>query len=151
FGHRVGQVGAGPLRIQVQRRRQGQDVGVVRAAQGVQAQLGEQEGAADVDVVHQVVAFHRHGVRAGEVDGGGVVHHDVDAAEFGHGGLDGALDVLVVAHVPDDRQCARPVGADLLGCGVDGPLEVGVGGGGLGQQGDVGASCSQLQGDRQPD
>ena len=73
-------------------------------AQVRQCGLGEQEGAADVDVHHQVVALHRHVLGLGQVDGRGVVDHHVDAAEALVRLGDGGGHVLVVAHVPHDGQ-----------------------------------------------
>ena len=68
-----------------------------------------------------------------------------------HGGIDGALDVLFLADVADHRGGLTAGGLDLLGGGVDGALELGVGLGGLGEQHDVGAPACGAERDRQAD
>ncbi len=85
LGDRVGEVAAGPLRVEVDRRREGEDVRVRRPRAGGGCRLAEQEGAAAVDVLHQVVALHLDLLGGAEVDRAGVVEADVDAAELRHG------------------------------------------------------------------
>ncbi len=63
--------------------------------------------------------------------------HDVDAAELALSGQHGLGDVVVVAHVADDRQGVPSCGADLLRSGVDRALELRMRRVGLGEQGDV--------------
>jgi hypothetical protein len=64
-----------------------------------QAGLRHQEGAAGVDLVHEVVAFHGGIEGTPQEEGAGVVDADVDAAEGFDGFVDGVLDGLVVADV----------------------------------------------------
>ncbi len=85
LGHRVGDMVAEPFRVEVQRRRQRQDVriapGACRRVEVRQARLRTEERAADIDVEHQVETLHRRRERAGEADRARVVDEDVDAAE----------------------------------------------------------------------
>ena len=83
------------------------------------AGAGEHEGAAHVDVEHQVVALRLEVGDRCEVDRGGVVDHDVDAAELLDGLRDGASTCGVVADVADDRQRLAARRLDLLGGRVD--------------------------------
>ena len=84
-------------------------------------------------------------------NGGGVVDADVDAAE-GLGRLgDGGLHLLLVADVADQRQRAAAGLLDLGGGGVDRAFELGIGLGGLGGDGDVGAVARGALGDGEAD
>jgi hypothetical protein len=89
LGHRVGHVRREPALLQVERRRQVQDVRVRGLQQVRHARLGAGEGAARVDLVHEVVALHRRLEGAGEADGARVVDENVDAAERRDRLLDG--------------------------------------------------------------
>ncbi len=151
FGHRVRQVLSGPLRIEVQWRRQREDMRVRRTAQGRKGEFAEHERPPDVDIGHQVVAFHLHRVCAGQVDRRSIVDHDVDPAEGLHGGGDRASDVVLVPHVPDDWEGAPACRFDLARRGVHGTLEARVRVAGLCQQGDIGAIARGPQCDGQPD
>ena len=103
------------------------------------ALLRDQEGAARVDLVHQVVALHRRGQRAGEADGAGIVHQDVDAAELGHGLGHRLVDALFVADVAGQRQGLAAGLLDFLGGGEDRAGQTWIGLHGLGRDGNVGA------------
>ena len=122
-----------------------------RALEMRDAGLGGQEGAARVDLVHQVVALHVGGQGAGELDGRGVVDADIDAAEGRRRLFHGVLDAGLVAHVDDQRQGLAAGLLDLLGGGVDGAGQVLVRLGGLGGDGDVGAVLGRAQRDGQAD
>ena len=94
-------------------------MGVVRLAQVRQAGAGHDEGAARVDLLHEVEALHLEVAHRGEVDGARVVHHEIDATEALDGLGNGGLDRVGVADVPDDRQRLAAGRLDLLGGGVD--------------------------------
>jgi hypothetical protein len=76
----------------------------------------QHERAADVDVLHEVVLLRGELERAGQVDHRRVVDDDVDAAELALGLQHRLGDVVVVAHVADDRQ--RAAGRLDLGRGL---------------------------------
>jgi hypothetical protein len=89
--------------------------------------------------VHQVVALHRRGHRARQVDGAGVVDEDVDAAELRGCGLDRGLDLIFGSHI-DHAGKRVPAGLlDLLGGRVNGPRKLGMRLRRLGGHDDVGA------------
>ncbi len=111
----------------------------------------EHEGPAHVDVLHQVVLLRLKVERAREVDDARVVDDDVDPAELALGLEHRLGHVIVVAHVADDRKRLPAGGADLLGGGVDGALELGVRGVGLGEQRDVRAVARSAQCDGEAD
>ena len=113
--------------------------------------LADDERAARVDVLHQVVALHLQGLGAGQVDRARVVHAHVDPTEALHRLLDGREHLFLVADVAHDRQCAPAGLLDLLGGGEDGALEARVGLGGLRDQGHVRAVARGPEGDRETD
>ena len=151
LGHGVGQVHPCPLRVQVQRWGERQDVALAGFPEGGQRQFGQQEGSTDVDVLHEVVPLHVHGVCAGQVYGRGVVYHDVDAPETLDGGGDRCGDVVIIADVPHQRQGLAAGGDQLLGSRKDRAFEFRVRIAGLGHQDDVGAVARRAGGDGQPD
>ena len=93
---------------------------MIGLAQVLERGLAEDEGAARVDLLHQVEALHLELRHRREVDGGGVVDDDVDAAEALGGLLDRCGDPVGVADVADDRQRPPAHLLDLLRGGVDG-------------------------------
>ena len=58
-----------------------------------------EEGAPDVDLVHEVVAFHRGDLGARQVDGAGVVDQHVHAAKLGLGLSEGGGHLVLVPDV----------------------------------------------------
>src|SRR5712692_850114 len=99
FGDGVGDMRPEPPRVQVERRRQRQDMRVGRALQMRQAGARAEISAAQIDADHQVEALHRRLERAGEADGRGVVDEDVDAAEALDRRLDRAHHLVFLADV----------------------------------------------------
>ena len=77
-----------PARIQAQRRRVVEYVGVAPLPRALfqvgHRALGDQVGAARVDLMHEVVLLLGRLLGAGEADGAGVVDHNVDAAKVFH-------------------------------------------------------------------
>ncbi len=126
-------------------------MGVARFPQGRQRELGQQEGAADVDVLHKVIAFHVNRVSAGEVYRRGVVDHDVDSAKAFDGGGNCRGNVAVVADVPHERQRLAAGCFQLFGGREDRSLQLGVGFSGLGHDDDIGAVTGRAGGDCQAD
>ena len=124
---------------------------VVRLQQVRQASLCASEGAAQIDVHHQVVALHRRVERAARVDGAGVVDQDVDATEardcLGHRGRD----LRLVAHVEYQRQRLSASRFDLRCSGVDGAGQARIGLRRLGRYDDVGAVACGAQRNRLSD
>ncbi len=116
-----------------------------------QGRLGQQECAPDVDVHHQVELLGRELLGRFGGDGAGVVDADVDAAEVLDRGVDGALHVLLVAHVADHGHALSARGLDLRDRGVHGAGELRVRFGGLGQQHDVRTAPGRGECDGQPD
>ena len=120
LGHGVGHVAAKPVGCHVQWRGQVEDVRVGGFLQMGQAQLAGHEGAATVDLMHQVVGLHGGGFGAGQGDGTGIVDQNVDAAKGVYGLVHGGLQLFLVANIPHAGQgCATRL-ADFLGRGIDG-------------------------------
>ena len=109
------------------------------------------EGAARVDVVHQVETLHVGLRRRRQADGAGVVDHDVEAAEGLDGFVDGVLDRLLVAHVHQKRQRLAARCFDLRRRRVDRARELGVRLGGLGRDDHVRAVPSRPKADGKAD
>ena len=85
LGHRIGGVRREPFLLHVERRRQHQDVRVARLQQMREGVFRHHEGAARIDLMHQVEAAHVGLRDRRERDGAGIVDHDVDAAEMRRG------------------------------------------------------------------
>ncbi len=134
-----------PLRIEVRRWSQCQDVRVGRLQQPWQAGLRADETAARVDLMHQVKALHWRVQRAAQPDRTGVVDQDVQAAEGVHGRRDGSPHLLLVADVAPDRKCMTAGGLDLGSDAVDGARKPGIGDRRLGRDRDVGAVARRTQ------
>ena len=108
------------------------------------------EGAARVDLLHEIVAAHVGRGDRRELNGAGIVDHDVDAAEARGRLLDRRLHRRFLAHVDGERQ-GVPAGLfDLGGGGVDGAFELGMRVHRLGGDGDIGAVGGGFERDRQP-
>jgi hypothetical protein len=126
-------------------------VGVVRLAQVWQAGARDHERPARVDLLHEVEALHLEVPHRRQVDGAGVVHHQVDAAEalhrLGHRGVHG----VGVADVSDDRERLAAGRLDLLGGGVDRARELRVRLGGLRHERDLHSVAGGPGGDRESD
>jgi hypothetical protein len=101
--------------------------------------------------LHEVVALDIQLLGPRKVYRGGVVDHDVDAAELLDRPLDGVIHRLGVADVAHDRQGLSARVPDLLGCGVNSAGQLGVRLVGLGDQRNVGAVLGGAPCDRQPD
>jgi hypothetical protein len=86
-----------------------------------------------------------------ELDGAGIVDHDIEPAEGRGRALDPILHRGLVPHVDHKRQ--RPAARlhDLLRRGVDGAGELGMRRLGLGRDGDIGAVARGAQRNRKPD
>ena len=125
--------------------------GFCRLEQVRQRGRGEHESAAHVDVHHQVEALDRQVADVVQVDRGGVVQHQVDAAEPLDRALDRSGDLRLVADVADDRQYLATSLLDFLGGGVDRAGQAWVGLVRLGDQRDVRAVLRDAQRDRQAD
>ncbi len=94
-------------------------------------------GAAHVDLVHQVEAFHWRFEGAGEADRRGVVDQDVDAAEALDGRGDGCLDLRLVADIGGDREASTAGSLNIGGRGMDCPRQLRMRFGGLRRDDDV--------------
>ncbi len=81
FRHRIREIGREPFRVHVERRRQGENMRVLRLAQIRQSDLGAEIGSARIDLMHQIEALHVELVDPAQIDGAGVVDENVDAAE----------------------------------------------------------------------
>src|SRR5260221_299151 len=73
------------------------------------------EGAARVDLVHQIDAAHVGLHDRRPLDGARVVDHDIESAESCDGLLDRAFHLRLVAHVDDDSQRVSAASCDLVG------------------------------------
>jgi hypothetical protein len=115
------------------------------------ALLRDQEGAARVDLVHQVIALHRCGERAGEADGAGVVHQNVDATELRDRLGNGLLDALLVADIAGEGQGLAAGFLDFLGCREDRAGQARIGLHGLRRDCNVGTVTRSTQRDGESD
>ena len=86
-----------------------------------------------------------------ELDGAGIVDHDIDAAEIARGRVDRGFHRGLVAHVDGERQRLAAGLFDRGGGGVDGAFELGMRLDGLGGDGDIGAVGGGLERDRETD
>jgi hypothetical protein len=116
-----------------------------------EAGLGTEEGAPGVHLVHQVVALEVGVQGAGEGDGAGIVHQDVQAAEGRHGLGHGGQHQVLGAHVADDGQGPPARRLHLRRGAEHRPRQPGVGRRGLAEDGDVGAVPGGPQGDGEAD
>ena len=93
----------------------------------------QHEGSAHVDVLHQVVLLRGNVCRTRQINNARVVHDDVNGTKLAACFQHGVRDVIVVAHVADDRQGVAARGSDGLGGRVDRAFEGGVRGVSLGE------------------
>jgi hypothetical protein len=121
------------------------------ALKGRDAALGHQEGAARVDVVHQVVALHLRCKRRRRADGAGVVDADIDAAEALHRRIHGGLHLVLEADIADQGQCLTAHGLDFLRGRVDRAGQLRVRLRSFGGDGDIRAVGGDFLCDRQAD
>ena len=113
--------------------------------------FGDHEGAARINLMHQIEALHVGLGDRGQRNRARVVDDDVERAEARHGLGDRALDRGLVADVDHQRQ-GQPAG--LFDCRrrrMDRAFELGMRGLGLGRDRDIGAVAGGAQRDREPD
>ena len=116
------------------------------------AGLGDQEGAARIDLMHQVIALHLGLLGAGERNGAGIVDADIDAAEPLHTGVHGRRHLILEADVAGDGQRLAAGLLDPRAAAVwMVPGSRGIGLGGLGGDGDIGAVARRPQRDGKAD
>ena len=82
LGHRIGGVRREPFLLHVERRRDHQDVRIGGLFQIRDGPFRDHEGAARVDLMHEVEPLHVGVGDAGELDRAGIVDDDIDAAEL---------------------------------------------------------------------
>ncbi len=66
------------------------------------AGLRDEEGAACIDRLHEVVGLHGQRFRTAQIDRRGVVHAQVDTTELGDGPFDGAEHLILEPDIADD-------------------------------------------------
>ena len=135
----------------VQRRRDRQDVGILRLDQVRQTGLAHQEGTALIDVAHQVVSPGGQIQRALQRESAGVEDQRVDAAKGGGRLLDHRMDLRLVAHVADHGERMASGGLDFLRRRVDGARQDRMRPVGLCGENDVGTVARGAQRDGMPD
>ncbi len=128
-----------PALLEIEGRGEHQDMRIRRAREVRQTELRAKEGAAGIDVVHQVEPAHVGCCRAAEADRAGVVDDNVDAAELPYSALDRARHLTLIANVRCQRQRPAAGGFDLGSGGEDRSGQFRVRLGGLRRDGDVGA------------
>src|SRR5882757_10325564 len=116
-----------------------------------QTQLRAEEGAARVDLVHQIEALHVGVWSQCRTDGTGVVYQNVDATESLYRMCDSLYHLCVIPNINSQRERAAPGGFNLGRCGVNRAGELGVRLRGLGRDRDVCAIGRSPQGDGQAD
>jgi hypothetical protein len=83
-----------------------------------QAFLRDQEGAARVDAIDQIVALHGHVENRSQPYGAGVIEADVDAAEPSDGRGNRCLDLFLLSDITDERQRSSAAFLDLSRCRI---------------------------------
>ncbi len=102
------------------------DAAVLGGVHVLQAGLGGEEGAVEMDRQQLLPVGEREvDDRLDDLDAG-VADQDVDLAVLGHGVGDALLDLGLVGHVHGDGEGIASLGLDL-GCGLAGGIEVEVG------------------------
>lgn len=92
---------AEPQGIQVQGGRNVQNVSMVALFQVRNALPGHQKCAPSVDIMHQIVTLHIGLLGGGKGDRTGIIHQDIDSAEFFHCTFDRGTDCTFIADVYD--------------------------------------------------
>jgi len=110
-----------------------------------------QEGAAGIDLMHQIEAAHIGVGHRRALDRTGVVDDDVEAAKARDGLFDRTLNLRLFAHIDHQRQRLAAGFADFLGRGEDRARQFRVRLVGLGRDGNVRAVACGAQRNRQPD
>ena len=151
LGHGIGGVRREPFHVHVERRRQHQNVRARRFQQMRDGVFRHHEGAARVDLMHEIEALHVGLRDRRERDGAGIVDHDVEAAEMRGGLIERGLDGGLVAHVDHEGERLAAGFFDFAGRGVDGAFQLGVRLDRLGGDGDIGAVARSLERDGEPD
>lgn len=144
-------MGAEPQAAHVERRRQRNDVGIVRLHQVGQAFLCRQEGAATIDLMHQVIALHRHFEGRSGKDRRRIVDDRIDAAEPVDGSGDGRFHLALVADVALDGKRLAAGRLDPFGRRVDRAFQARIRRVGLGRDDDIGAVARAPFADGQAD
>src|SRR5258708_27221548 len=108
-----------PAFRKIQRGCQHENVRVGGARQMLQAQLRAQEGAARVDLMHQIETLHFRFERIGEADRARVVDEDVYAAKRLHRASDRVRHLAVVAYVDCEGQRSAARRFNLCRGGID--------------------------------
>jgi hypothetical protein len=113
--------------------------------------LRNHEGAAGVDLLHQIVPPHIGCRDGGQLDRAGVVHDDIDATEFIRGFIERSLHARFVTYVNRNWQCSSTGLRDLGGGGMNGTFQLWMRFDRLGGDDDVGAIGRCSQRDRKTD
>src|SRR5260221_10211286 len=124
---------------------------VLGAQEMRQAFLRDQEGAARVDAMDQVVALHGRAEDRAQPHRARIIEADVDATEPSNGRGYRRLDLLLVADVTDEWQRSSAGVFDLPRSGVDRPWQRGMWLRGLGRDRDIGAVAGRAQHNSEPD
>ena len=151
LGDGIGGAAGKPFFPHVERGRIHQDVGIVRFFEMRDGVFRHHEGAARVDLMHQVEAAHVGIHDRRSLHGARIVDHDVDAAKGRDGPLDRAFHLRLVAHIDHERQRMSAGLGDFVRGGEDGAGEFRMRLVGLGRDGDVGAVARGAQRNRKPD
>ena len=109
------------------------------------------EGAARVDLMHQIEAAHVSISDWRALDGARIVDHDVEAAERCDGPLGRASHLRLVAHIDRDRQRISAGFDDLLSGGEDGAGQLRMRLVGLSGDDNIGAVARGAQRNGKPD
>ena len=104
FRHRIAKMRREPAWIEIDRRREREDMWTGRFQKMRQAEFRDQESAAPVHRLHEVETPHVDIKRAGEGDGGSIVDADIDAAEAMQGCIHRSLDLVLVTDIGRKRE-----------------------------------------------
>ena len=143
--------GAKPFLLQIERRRQHENVRVVRLFQERDREFRHHERAARIDLMHEIETLHVGRLRVGQRDRAGIVDHDIDAAELKRRLIQRTAHRRLVAHIDDERQRLPASLLDLGGGGEDRAGKFWMGLGRLRGNGDVRAVARGLEANREPD
>src|SRR5690606_16105622 len=111
----------------------------------------DKEGAARVDLMHQVEALHIRFQRAGELYGAGIVDADVYAAEGFDRGRHCLGHLILVADIAENRQRPSAGRLDLARGSIDRARQLRMRLGGLGGNGHIGTVPRRADGDGKTD
>ena len=122
-------------------------MGIFRLEKMGNALLREEIGPAYIDLVHQVVALHLGRQSTGEVDGGGIVDEDINAAKVLYRFLNRFFGQFFGAHIEVNCEGITTRLLHFFSRRINGAGKFGMRLGGLGRDHDIGAFLGEAEAD----